>query len=144
MDIFAAHAKTTSYPTPSHPDLEPDLDVVLQAEAPMACMPVRIEGVTRVKQLPYDDRSARTITVAATAYTPVLTADPYRAKAEIRGIDQDILVSYVRNPQVGDPNYERVPKGSTLVITARVAVSVAAQTGTTAVSIAQERLAHSE
>lgn len=144
MDIFAAHAKTTSYPKPSHVDLEPDLDTVLQAEAPMACMPVRIEGVTRVKVLPNDDRTARTYTLAATAYTPVLTADPYRAKAEIRPVDQDVLVSYARNPTVGDPNYERVVKGTVLTITARVAVSIVSASGSATVSVAQERIAHSE
>jgi hypothetical protein len=144
MDIFAAHTRPTTYPASGHVDLEPDLDAVLQAEAPMACMPVRIEGVTRVKVLPNDDRTAITRTVAATAYTQVLTADPYRAKAEIRPIDQDILVSYAKNPTIGDPNYERIKAGTVLTVTARVVVWIAAQTATTTVSIAQERIAHSE
>jgi hypothetical protein len=142
MDL---HAKVTTAGAPGHVDLEPDLDAVLQAEAPMSAMPVRATGVTRVKELPNDDRTGVTYpTITATTYRQILTADPYRALATVQSFDNDIYLAYGRNPTVGDPNAQRVAKGTLVTITARVAVSVCAYTGTTAVAVAQERLAHSE
>jgi len=133
---------TTHYSSPAGPvDLEPDVPEVLQAEAPLACLPVRIEGVVRTQGLPTKDRTARTISVDQTAFVPLLKADPYRAFAEVTAFDDDMILAYSKNAQVGDTNTERVPKGITRRITARTEVLVMGHTTTTAVSMAQERWA---
>lgn len=133
---------TAKYAGPSGPlELEPDLPELLQAEAPLGCMPVRIEGIVRTQHLPTKDRTAKTITVDQTAFVPLLKADPYRAFADITAFDDDMVLAYSRNAQVGDPNTERVPKGITKRITARTEVLVMGHTTTTSVSMGQERWA---
>lgn len=133
------HATTPAHHTAVQ--LEPDLDEVLQAEAPLGCIPVRIEGVVRNQPMPTKDRSAKTLTVDATKFVALLTADPYRASADITSFDQDMILAYQRNAQVGDANTERVPKGIPKRITARTEVWVAAYTSTTSISVGQERWA---
>jgi hypothetical protein len=136
------HATTPPYH--EVPQLEPDLAEVLQEEAPLSCLPVRIEGTARVLQLPYDRRTGKTLTVDNTKFVPLLTADPYRAFAEITSFDQDMILAYNRQPTVGDPNTERVPKGVTKRITARSEVWVMAYTSTSSISVGQERWAQQD
>jgi hypothetical protein len=126
------------------PELEPDLRDVLQVEAPLAAMPVRIEGPVRVQELPARDRTARTISVGDTAFVQLLTADPYRKVATVQAFDQDVYLSYAPETQVGDPTVQRVAEGTLITITARTYVGVASVTGTAIVALAQERLANAE
>jgi hypothetical protein len=122
-------------------ELEPDLLEILQAEAPLQCLPVRVEGIVRTQQMPARDRTGRTITVDALGFVPLLRADPTRAFAEITSFDQDMILAYSRNAAVGDTNTERVGKGIRIKISARTEVYVMAFTATTVVSMGQERWA---
>lgn len=125
---------------PGPPELEPDLQDVLQVEAPLSAMPVRQEGPVRTKPLPNDERAGKTMSVDNTKFVQLLTADPYRAFATIETFDQEIYLSFAPNTQYGDPNVQRCRKSATYYITARTYVGVAAVTGTAVVSMAQERM----
>jgi hypothetical protein len=129
---------------PGPPELEPDLQDVLQVEAPLSAMPVRVEGPVRFQHLPTKERSAKTATVGSSAFVQLLAADPYRAFATVEAFDQDVYLSYSPATSYGDPNVQRLRKGATYTITARTYVGIAAVTATTVISMAQERLANAE
>jgi len=144
LDGLLGKTEDTPPPAPADAELEPDLQDVLQLEAPLAAMPVRIEGPVRTQQLPNRDRTARLVTATTARYLQLLTADPHRAFAEIESFDQDVYLAYDQTASIGDTNVQRCAKGRPYRITARTAVYVAAVTSTTQVSVAQERWANAE
>lgn len=125
-------------------ELEPEVEDVLQAEAPpLTAIPVCITDTKtpiRAQVLPHKGGSTRTRNVPATAGTQVLRADHFRGLATLMSIDQNMLVTFTKGlDPVGDAQYWTLwPKLVPFPITACVDVWVAAATATTNVSITTE------
>lgn len=73
-------------------DMEPDLDEVQQAEAPLTAVPVEISGPVETRELPTKRIAPRTVAVGTVAASKLLGADPRRKFATIIGRTQDILI----------------------------------------------------
>lgn len=129
-------------PTPE--DLQPDLDDVLQAEAPLGCMPVRIEGPVRTQALPPKGAGGKTWPAVGTKPIQILTPDPYRSSATLMSFDQTMIIAFRRADSTDDVMVTYWPKLVPFTMRARTDVWVAAATGTTMLSLYQERWAESE
>lgn len=132
-------------PYPEHSaDLQPDLDEVLQSEAPLACMPVRIEGPVRTQPLPTKGAGGKTWPAVGTKPIQILTADPYRASATLLSFDQTMIIAFRRTDSTDDVMVTYWPKLVPFTLRARTDVWVASATATTMLSLYQERWAESE
>lgn len=128
--------------------LQPDTEEVLQVEPmPLATVPVEVQdirGPVRVKILPNEAGTTRTISIGSSVPKPILQADHFRARAVLCSFDQDFLYAFTENAASDPSTMARQPKAVPLVLTAATQVWVLAQTGTTVLSYATERWASSE
>lgn len=125
-------------------DLEPELDDVLQLEAPLGVMPVRIEGPVRIQQPPTKGAGGRTWAALGTDFIRVLTADPYRSQATLLTHDQPVKIAFHRTDDPDDIMVTTWPVKVPFTTTSRTEVYVAATTGTTMFTLAQERWAQAD
>lgn len=73
-------------------DMEPDLDEVQQAEAPLTAVPVDVSGPVETRELPTKRIAPRTVALGTTAASKLLSADPRRKFATIISRTDDILI----------------------------------------------------
>lgn len=126
------------------PDLQPEVDVVLQEEHyDDAAVKVCVESVkspVRTQELPHKAGATRTRTVG-TAPVKLLAADHFRARATIVSIGQNMLFAF-SNAATQDPSTMALwPAGVPYISLAATEVWVASATSTTSVSYASENWA---
>lgn len=128
--------------------LQPDTQAVLQEEEPpgLTTVPVCVTEIrtpVRVKNLPNLPGSTRTVTAHQGDARRVLTADRYRARVQLVGVDGDVLVAFTENDASDASTMAQWPKGVPLEIRAAAEVWLAGATADTHVSIITERWATS-
>jgi hypothetical protein len=125
--------------------LQPDTDVVLQLEPlPLTTIPVRVEqvdGPIRTQGLPRKSGSTKTIAALGASPIRILRASHYRSSVTLMSIGQPLLIAFTE-ASASDPSTMAVwPAGTPYTCTATVEIWVAAQTGTTQLSIITENWA---
>lgn len=130
------------------PDMQPDTDEVLQAEAPDSyqAIPVCVSEVktpVRVQQLPRKGASTFTRSVGTTTPAHVLRANPRRGRAVLVG-DVAFQVAFSETACQADSAMALWPAATPLELTASVDVWVKAPTGTVALSVITEQWAEGE
>jgi hypothetical protein len=121
--------------------LEPDVDDVLQIEAPEPVVAVRTEGPVRTQSLPRKSAGIRGLTVGDTVAKQLLAADPHRASATVITSDLVILIGgSAQEVTGGQPG--RIPVGTAVEFGATDELWAVCTGGTTTVvTVIQERWA---
>lgn len=124
----------------TEPQLEPDMDEVLQEEHDYAPPSVAVDvcGPVRIQALPRKGGATRTVQLDAVTARQVLTADPRRGRALLVSFDEDFLVAYSATAATAPATMARWPKRVPLEVAATVEVYVMAQANTTSLSVLQE------
>lgn len=132
------------------PDMQPDTDEVLQAEAPESyqAIPVcvnEVKGPVRVQILPHKGGSTRTRTVTTTPVR-LLTADHRRAYARLRTLvlAEGIAYAFSETAAQDLAGMSELPGLEVETLTATTELWVRALTGTTRVSLTTARWAEGE
>ncbi|MGW7281662.1 hypothetical protein ACWGIV_25865 [Streptomyces sp. NPDC054844] len=134
---------------PDSVDLQPDVEDVLQEEAPdTTTVPVCVvesKSPLRVQQLPRKGGATFTRTLTETP-TRLLTADHRRASAKLRalGLDAPVAYSFNRASAQDLSTMSELPGLETETVTATVELWARAVTGTTRVSVTAETWAEGE
>lgn len=125
--------------------LQPDSDAVLQMEpVPLTTIPVRVEqidGPVRTQSLPRKSGSTRTIAALGTTPIRILRASHYRSSVTLISVGEPIVFAFTEASASDPSTMAAWPAGLPYVCTATVEIWVAAQTGTTQLSVITENFA---
>lgn len=129
------------------PDMQPDTDEVLQAEAPdtLTAVPVQVEDVktpVRVQLLPRKSAATFTRTVGTSPF-PLLKADHRRARALLTS-EAPFLVAFSEAACQADSSMAAWPADTPLEVTAAVEVWAMVPVDTATISVITERWADGE
>jgi hypothetical protein len=128
------------------PELQPDVEEVLQAEEPAGDEPtvrVRVTNPTRTQSLPTKAGSTLRRTVTASSPFHLLTANPRRRRATIIA-DAAFLIAFARHTSEDASTSAEWPALVPLTIEATVDVYARAVTGTAELSVISEYWATGE
>lgn len=134
------------------PDLQPDVDEVLQTEQddtprdgkPEPPVDVRVNGSVRTQELPHKAGATRTRPVVSTTPIRLLAADHRRARASVMSIGQNMYVAF-NSASASDVSTMMLwPANVPFIVLTATEVWVASATATTSVSFATELWATGE
>lgn len=108
------------------PDLQPDMDTVLQEEPEYLtpAVTVAVQGPVRTQALPRGGGATRTVILDAEKARRILTANPRRGSAQLISHTEDFRVAYSEVAASHPDTMALWPKLVPLVVTAAVEVHV--------------------